>query len=414
MGVPVPLPTRRRSRFESVRGGASDHSGGGSDSNAPVHEINTGAALGSAVSDLAKSLARTVLRKNLAVGKGESVIIETWPHTLEYAQAFVAETRRLGAVPTLLYEDETAWWDAVGANNLGPFAKLSRAEKAAVGKADAYVHFFGPGDQVRLNALSEAVRGKAFAFNEEWYDTAHKGGLRGTRMSIGLMPDAFAEKFGTTGPELRERLLRAGSVDATRMAKKGAKLQKAIERGSEIRIRHSNGTDLTFRLKGVHARPDTGIVDAAAMKRRYGVLANNPTGLLMVAVDKANAVGALVGNRAVYDGVATKRFAGAEWTFEAGKLTKRSFGEGAKEFEEAFAKGGRGREELSYFSIGLNPEGKEAAPAEDTEEGAVLISVGNNTFAGGSNKAKSRGYVMIAGADIEIDGKPIVTGGRIR
>ncbi|MCI4345990.1 MAG: hypothetical protein L3K07_04485 [Thermoplasmata archaeon] len=360
------------------------------------------------MSDSAASLARTVLRKNLAVGKGESVVIETWPHTLEYARAFVEETRRL------LYEDETAWWEAVGAKNLGSFAKLSKAEKAAVGKADAYVHFFGPEDQARLNSLPAAVREKAFAFNEEWYDTAHKGGLRGTRMSIGIMPDDFAARFGTTGPKLREKLLRAGSVDASMMARKGEKLQTAIEKGSVVRIRHSNGTDLTFRLRGVHARADTGIVDAASKKRRYGVLSNNPTGLLMVGVDKASAAGTLVGNRAVYDTVAAKRFAGTTWKFEAGKLTKRSFGEGAKEFEEAFAKGGKGREELSYFSIGLNPEGKEAAPAEDTEEGAVLISVGNNTFAGGTNKAKMRGFVMIAGADVEIDGKPIISGGRIR
>jgi leucyl aminopeptidase (aminopeptidase T) len=366
------------------------------------------------VSGSAESLARTVLRKNLVVSKGESVIIETWPHTLEYARAFVAETRRLGAVPTLLYEDETAWWDAVGAKNLGPFAKLSKAEKAAVGKADAYIHFFGPGDQARLSSLPDAVREKAFAFNEEWYDTAHKGGLRGTRMSIGLMPDAFAEKFGMSGSELREKLLRAGSVDANKMARTGAKLQKAIEKGSEVRIRHPNGTDLTFRLKGVHARADTGIVDAAGKKRRYGVLANNPTGLLMVGVDQARAVGTFVSNRAVYDTMAAKRVDGAKWTFEAGKLAKRSFGEGAKDFEKAFTKGGKGRDQLSYFSIGLNPEGKEAAPAEDTEAGVVLISVGNNTFAGGTNKAKMRGFAMIGGADIAVDGKPIVSGGRIR
>lgn len=361
-----------------------------------------------------ETLARAVLGKNLAIRRGESVIIETWPHTLEYARAFVAETRRLGAVPTLLYEDEPAWWDAVDAKNFGPFAKLSKAEKAAVGKADAYVHFFGPADQVRASSLPGPVRDKAFAFNEEWYDAAHKGGLRGTRMSIGLMPDVYAEKFGLTGPQLREKLLKAGSADATKMAQKGAKLRKAIEKGSVVRLRHSNGTDLTFRLRGVHVRADTGLVDAAAKKRRYGVLSNNPTGLLMVAVDKASAVGTVVSNRAVYDIMPAKRSAGAAWTFEAGKLTQRKFGEGAKEFEEAFANGGKGREELSYFSIGLNPEGKEAAPAEDTEEGAVLISVGNNTFAGGTNKAKMRGYAMIAGADVEIDRKPVVSGGRIR
>jgi leucyl aminopeptidase (aminopeptidase T) len=317
-------------------------------------------------------------------------------------------------VPTLLYEDEPAWWGAIEAKNFRPFAKLSKAEKAAVAKADVYVHFFGPEDQARLSALPSGIREKPFAWNEEWYDTAHKGGLRGVRMSIGLVPNGLAEKFGMTADELREKLMKAGSANTAKMAQKGSKLQKLVERGSELHLWHSNGTDLTFQLKGVHVRADVGIVDAAARKRRYGVLTNNPTGLLMAAVDKADATGTLVSNRAVYDLVSARRFADAEWSFKAGKLAERTFGDGAKEFEAAFAKGGKGRERLSYFSIGLNPEGNAAAPAEDTEEGAVLISVGNNTFAGGTNKAKMRGFAMIAGADVEVDGRTIVARGRIR
>ncbi len=366
------------------------------------------------MSAAAESLARTVLGKNLAIAKGESVIIETWPHTLEYARAFVQESRRLGAVPTLLYEDEPAWWSAVEAKNFRPFAKLSKAEKAAVANADVYVHFFGPEDQSRLSSLPSATRDKPFAWNEEWYDVAHKANLRGTRMSIGLVPDGLAEKFGMSSDELRTKLVKAGSADAAKMAKKGSKLQKIIERGSTLRLRHANGTDLTLQLKGVHARADVGIVDAAARKRRYGILASNPAGLLMVAVDRSNARGTVVGNRAVYDLMTAHRYADADWSFEGGKLAKRTLGDGGKEFEEAFAKGGQGRDQLSYFSIGLNPQGRDAAPAEDTEEGAVLISVGNNTFAGGSNKAKLRGFAMVAGADIEVDGKLVVAGGRIR
>ncbi len=365
------------------------------------------------MSGAARALARTVLGRNLATGKGESVIIETWPHTLEYARAFVEETRRLGAVPTLLYEDEPAWWSAVEAKNFRAFAKLSKAEKAAVTKADVYVHFFGPKDQVRLSSLPSAVRNKPFAWNEEWYDAAHKGSLRGARMSIGLVPDGLAQKFGMSADQLRAKLVKAGSVDAAKMAVKGAKLRKRIERGSTLRLRHANGTDLTLRLKGVHARADVGIVDADARKRRYGILANNPTGLLMVALDRSAAAGTFVGNRAVYDLVSARRYAGADWSFVGGKLAKRTLGDGRKEFEAAFAQGGRGRDVLSYFSIGLNPEGKAAAPAEDTEEGAVLISIGNNTFAGGSNTAKMRGFGMIAGADIDVDGRRLVSGGRI-
>lgn len=362
----------------------------------------------------AASWARTVLAKNLATAKGESVIVETWPHTLPYARAFVEETRRLGAVPTLLYEDEPAWWSAVEAKNFRPFAKLSKAEKAAVAKADVYVHFFGPEDQVRLSSLPSALRDKPFAWNEEWYDAAHQGKLRGARMSIGLVPSGLAQKFGMSDEELREKLVKAGSVDAGKMARKGTKLRKLIENGATLRLRHANGTDLTLHLKGLHVRLDVGIVDAAARKSRYGILTNNPTGLLMVAVDRSNATGTVVGNRAVYDLATGHRYADADWAFEAGRLRKRSLGDGGEAFEKAFATGGKGRDVLSYFSIGLNPEGHAAAPAEDTEEGAVLLSVGNNAFADGANKAKMRGFAMLAGADVEVDGRVIVARGRIR
>jgi len=149
--------------------------------------------------DTAARLARTILSRNLRVKKGESVVIESWTHCLPYTRAFVDEARRLGAQPTVLYEDEAAWWNAVAAKRTGPFSHLSSAEKAAVGHADAYLYFWGPADMRKAIELGP-IGSKFIGFNEEWYAAARKGGLRGYRMSLGLASDPTAERFGLAGP----------------------------------------------------------------------------------------------------------------------------------------------------------------------------------------------------------------------
>ncbi|MFI5413699.1 MAG: hypothetical protein ACHQ0I_03840, partial [Candidatus Lutacidiplasmatales archaeon] len=114
-------------------------------------------------------LARTTLGKNLKVRKGESVVIETWTHGLPYVGAFVEEARRLGAEPLVIYEDEGAWWSAVGQGRPKSASAISAAERAALQSADVFVYFWGPEDRPRVDALPDKVAGGAFATNPDWY-----------------------------------------------------------------------------------------------------------------------------------------------------------------------------------------------------------------------------------------------------
>src|SRR5271170_4819919 len=98
-------------------------------------------------------LARAVLAQNLKVKKGESVLVEAWTHGLPYVQPFVREARRLGARPTVMYEDEGAWWDAATSGNTKLLGRLSEAERGAIKNADVYVYFWGPEDRPRASQL---------------------------------------------------------------------------------------------------------------------------------------------------------------------------------------------------------------------------------------------------------------------
>jgi leucyl aminopeptidase (aminopeptidase T) len=371
------------------------------------------------MSDSSARLARAILSRNLRLKKGDSVVIESWSHSLPYTRAFVDEARRLGAQPTVLYEDESAWWNAVAAKRTGPFSHLSSAETAAVGKADAYLYFWGPADMRRaidLGAFSAKFIGfneEWYAANEEWYAAARKGGLRGYRMSLGLASDPTAKRFGLAGPAWRERLARAGAVDAHAMLAKGNRVAKRLSDGSELRIQHPNGTDLRISLHGVRPTVASGIPNGATKTQPRGMLEGNPSGQLFAALDGADASGTFVSNRTVFDMAHYDKFAGSRWTFDGGRLTKHSTTVGRDVFEKAFAAAPKGKDRIGYLTIGLNPEARELPPCEDTEEGAILVGVGGNAVAGGRSRNPFTGYALLGGGTLTVDGKPIARGGRI-
>ena len=362
--------------------------------------------------DNAARLARTILSRNLGLKKGNSVVIESWTHSLPYTRAFVDEARRLGAQPTVLYEDETAWWNAVAAKRTGPFSHLSSAEKAAVGNADAYLYFWGPADMRRAIDLG-TFSSKFIGFNEEWYAAARKSGLRGYRMSLGLASDATAKRFGLAGPAWRERLVKAGAVNAGKMLATGNRVAKRISGGSELRIRHSNGTDLRIAVHGARMTVAGGIPSGATKDRPRGMLEGNPSGQLFAALDGKDASGTFVSNRTVFDMGRYDKYAGSKWTFKDGRLTDHSTTVGHELFEKAFAAAPKGNDRLAYLSIGLNPEARDLPPCEDTEEGAILLGIGNNEVAGGRSRIPFTGYAMLGGGTLTVDGKPIARSGRI-
>ncbi len=363
--------------------------------------------------DPAAALARAILRQNLRVKKGEAVLIESWPHSLQYARAFVDETRRLGAQPTVLYEDEAAWWDSVAAKRYGPFRCLSPAEKAAVANADAYIYFWGPADMRKSIDLGRTVGAAMTGFNQEWYATARKSGLRGYRMSLGLASDPTALRFDLAGARWRDRLVRAGAANARAMQARGKRIATKLAHGHELRVRHPNGTDLRISLNGAPPVVSSGVPAGASERRPQAMLEANPSGQVHTATERSHATGSFVSNRTVYDMGRYERFANSRWTFDGGRLTERFTGVGRAAFERAFASAPQGRDRLNFVSVGLNPLSRELPPCEDTEEGAVLIGLGNNEVAGGRVRIPFTGYAMIGGATLTVDGEPIARGGRI-
>jgi aminopeptidase len=352
-----------------------------------------------------QKVARSILERNLQVKRGERVIVEGWNHTLPWAVSISREARRMGALPLIIYEDEPAYWDAVddgGAKILGTSGKH---ESAALLHTDVYIHMWGPGDRIRLGQLPGKTQDQLFAWNEGWYVNARKSGLRGARLDLGRAYPTVAQAYGVDEQSWGEQMVEATLVDPKLLRRTATPIAAALERGKEVRIRHSNGTDLTLGLAKRKPTIWDATIPPPGKRGRFDMLTSIPNGAVRVGLQETVADGTMVANRtSFYDNMGAT---GGTFHFADGRLTEASYDQGGERFDRDFAKGGKGRDQPGWIGIGLNPKLKNTPPSEDLERGAITVSVGNNQGFGGVNKSPMFGWVVTAGATVEVDGKKL-------
>ena len=350
--------------------------------------------------------ARAVLTRNLQVRPGENVIIEGWSRMLPWAAALARETRRLGACPLVLYENEDAYWDSVDAHEDAILGATPAHEWAALGKTDVYIHMWNAGDRLRMNALGPKREEKLFGWNPAWYKAATKAGLRGTRLEIGRPFPSLAKVYKVDQSAWMDQVVDATLVRPDRLRAAALPIARALERGRRVRIHDDHGTDLTLGLAHRRARLDVGQVTKEDKRQPFGMLTLLPAGVVRVALDESVAEGMITANRTSYNDIGM--LTGGVFEFRKGRLVRHHYAEGAEFFEGDYRRGGKGRDRPGYLAIGLNPKLRNTPQLEDREAGAITVAVGNNVFVpGGTNRAKSGGIVVNAGAQVEVDGRPL-------
>ena len=360
----------------------------------------------------ADRLARSVLRHRLHLHPKENVTIETYPSSLGWATGFVREARRLGARPVVLYEDERSYWAAVEEGRAALVGTPGAPEWAALEASDVYVYFWGPEDLARRRALPEAVAERLVSFNRRWYELAGKAGLRGARMGIARVTEANARFYGVPWRRWRDEVLAASVRAPATLRRAAARVARRLERGREVRIRHPNGTDLSLALCGRDANVAVGEVTEASRRTPFGMLASVPDATVYVAVDESTADGTFVSNRpatSAFDRTVT----GGTLRFRDGRLVGRSFARGGAAFDGPYRAAGAGRDRPSFLEVGLDPALRTAPLLEEAEAGAVTVGVGRNAPFGGATRVDFLAYLTVGGADLTIDGRPLVRRGRV-
>jgi aminopeptidase len=359
----------------------------------------------------ADRLARRVLTTRLKLKAGENVTIETYPSALPWALGIVREARRIGARPLLHYEDEYSYWAAVNEGKWDLIGQPGKHEWSALENTDVYLYFWGPEDRARLARLPETTAERLVAFNPKWYHVADRHRVRGLRMGIALVTPSSARHWGVPFEAWRDEVVRSTMVDPADLVASSEKVRRAFLRGSEVRIRHPNGTDLTVELAGRKPMMSLGWTTPATRRQPFGVMANAPDGSVYVAIDESTADGVLVSNR-----LSTRigePVRGGKWTFRRGKLVRQRYAEGSAAMRGAWRTAGKNRGRPAMLEVGLDPTVERAPGLDENERGAVSVGIGGNVGFGGTTRSPLWMHLAVAGAELSIDGKTLAQGGRI-
>jgi len=342
---------------------------------------------------------------------GENVTIETYPTALPWALGFVREARRLGARPLLHYEDEDSYWAAVDEGRFDLLGQPGRHEWAALENTDVYVYFWGPEDRARRERLPAVTADRLVAFNPKWYRVAGRHRVRGVRMGIAHVTPLAARQWGVPFGAWQKEVVRSTMLDPADLVADAKKVRRAFERGREVRIRHPNGTDLALALAGHTPLLSLGRTTPATRRQAFGSMANAPDGSVYVAVDATTADGALVSNRLSSRlGVPVR---GGQWTFRRGHLVRQRYSEGAGAMRRAWRSAGRYRDRPAMVEVGLDPTVRIAPGLEENERGSVTVGIGGNAGFGGTTPARLYMHLSVAGAELSVDGRVLVRGGRV-
>lgn len=354
------------------------------------------------------ALARVVLDRYLGLRRGESVTIETWSHALPWARSFVVEARRRGAHPSLMVEDELAFFRSLGAVG-SPYVPAGHGNLP--GRVGAYVYLDGPEEFPRLLGLPLQDLDRLLARHDHaWWRAARRSRTRAIRVAVGDSSPTAAMRYGVDPNAWRAELVRASLVDPDRLEGSARRLTRRLVRVRRLRVRHPNGTDLLLERD---ARPP--LVDSGRPDPRAGrIWGRVPSGLLVIPLRGGTAEGTWETNRPAYNRFTQPPLAvGGRFVFRAGRLTEFTFDRGGAPFAAAYARAGRGRGRAVALTVGLNPAISHAPEAQELGEGTVGLLLSDAPYRAESRQPRFSFLAALEGADVDAEGRAWLAGGRL-
>jgi leucyl aminopeptidase (aminopeptidase T) len=301
----------------------------------------------------------TIIRRCLAIGPGEEVLVVVDPATSEIGETLRTEAARAGGDAVLAVMDERA------TDGTEP----PRAIAAALSACDVFI----------------APTSRSLS-----HTTARK------RAS-----DAGAR--GATLPGLTEEMLaRVMAVDFDAMAARSRAVARRLEEGEEARVTCPRGTDLALDLSHRKGISDDGDLTAK------GAFGNLPCGEGFIA--PAGGAGRIVASSLAPLGLSEQP---ATLTVENGRIVSAEHGLGPEYLGRLRQHGSKGTN-LAELGVGTNDRARLTGNVLEDEKilGTVHIAFGASAAIGGTVSVPIHLDVVILDASLEVDGTSLLDAGR--
>jgi leucyl aminopeptidase (aminopeptidase T) len=338
-------------------------------------------------------VARKVITETLRLKKGEALTIESWNNGLPFARRLVVEARRIGAIPMVIFEDESAYIKGVKVTPKDVLGSMGKQEYGLLAGSDAYVFIPGPPIGAYSPGLSRQEVTDSTKYNSSWYEAAEKARLRGARFPFGYVGKDYAKLLRKKPEEVVRHQLKAALADLSGISASGRAIGRAMQDGAQGTLLTAGGK-LEFALRGDLEVQD-GVVDEDDVAGGEN-MAYVPPGYVSKQVDPASAKGVVELAPAV---TRLGLLADARLEFEGGKLVGWKSRGSPKMLAELVEAVQPEKRAVSSVMVGLNP----LMRYENGQDRMVSGSIGLGGF--GFMGTVRRGSLTVAGKALVEKGK---------
>jgi aminopeptidase len=363
------------------------------------------------MSSLYEELAKIVVKDSLNVDPSDVVIVTTWDHTIDVANAMVVECFRQGADAMMsLWTDEYYYGllRELSTESLGVCSKICEAFTEA---ETATINMFGPKNPEglksippsKLNAWGEGERKAHYPRNIERK-------IRNVSLPLALLTRERAKVYGFNFEEWKKAVDAALMMDLKRITLKGRDVEATLARAHTAHLTASNGTDLTFELARRSVHVDDGIIDKKDIENK-SLDAQLPAGSVLTTIVETSGNGKVIFDRPLQSmGLNVHEI---EWKFKEGKITSMKAKKNLEPLSKQFGEASGEKDRIGFIQIGLNPKVEYGYLMDHIVEGAVQIGIGDNEYIGGKNSSTFGMAATLSKATLDIDGKTIIKNGRL-
>ncbi len=357
-----------------------------------------------------RTLAERVVNTSLGVKADETVIINTWQHTIPLASDIAFEARKAGAVPVIRLETDELWWKVLNKIPSDNLRKPERHGLRMLDETNVSIMLGGPEDPAIYRRVDGAKLAASFESFQAWYEKVREKKIRVADLLIGQVTKQRARTYGFSYAAWRRTVENASNVDYAKMAQLGRKVASILENGKHVEVT-GEGTKLAMEIGSHPANVEDGIVDEQDVERGF-LFTSIPAGLVITAPLPSSAEGTVK-----FDLPRAQKgrlIRGLTWEFQNGQVVKGSADKYADAFLDLYNTSTGDKDRIASLSIGINPASKPVGYTnDDIGLGIVSIGIGENQYLGGNNRSEFGFTSSLSKATLKIDGKTLVNKGKL-
>src|SRR2546426_2146218 len=269
-------------------------------------------------SKLPKSLADTVVNTSLRVKPEETVVINTWQHTLPLASQLAYQVRKAGGLPLVTLDMDEYWWKSLTELPVENLRRPLRHSIALLEETDASINLAGPEDPMTYRRVEAPQMAAIFDSFQKSYDKIREKKIRNAELLVGYVTEPRAKTYGFDYGDWKKNVEDASNADYEKIAQLGKKLASTLQHARQVEVT-SDGTSLKMEI-GAHPV----FVKAAKVDQDAGNKAFSSPSLLTAHITLPRRGGTTDGTYNTHITVPAlgQLIKGVNWQFQKGQVVK--------------------------------------------------------------------------------------------